>query len=39
MPQKRKNTKKEKNDKHATFAPCSLAELEQVAYILKKLNQ
>jgi hypothetical protein len=26
-------------DKHATFAPCSLTEPEQVAYISEKLNQ
>jgi hypothetical protein len=34
---KEKILKKKKNDKHATFAPCSRAELEQVA--LKSENQ
>jgi hypothetical protein len=38
--EKEKTYKKEKSEnQHATFASCSLAELEQVAYILKKLNQ
>jgi hypothetical protein len=36
---KEKILKKKKNDKPATFASCSLTELEQVAYILEKLNQ
>ena len=38
---KGKTYKKEKphEDKHATFAPCLLTQLEQVAHILKKLNQ
>ena len=38
--EKEKTYKKEKSEnQHATFAPCSLTELEQVAYILEKLNQ